>query len=287
MLVTGATGALGRRLVPLLRERGWRVRALVHTREAAAADESIRGDLAEPATLSAALAGAHGVIHLAALTHARRRRAYETVNTHGTRALANAAREAGIERLVHVSTRAISPEGGWYSASKHLAEEEVRRSRVPHVIVRLPDVYGMGGDEGVDRLIDAVRAGRCIPMAGAGADELCPAHADDVVRALGAALESPAAAGRTYTLAGECVTFRAFVEACADALGVEAQVLPLPVPLVAAVSIAARVIPLPIYPDQLARLRAPKPAASPEAEAELGFTPRPLAAGLRNLRGAA
>jgi hypothetical protein len=47
--------------------------------------------------------------------------------------------------------------------------------------------------------------------------------------------------------------------------------------------LVARVAPLPLYPDQLARLRAPRPAPSPEAAAELGFAPRPLEAGLRGL----
>jgi hypothetical protein len=44
--------------------------------------------------------------------------------------------------------------------------------------------------------------------------------------------------------------------------------------------LAARFLPLPFYPDQLARLRAPKPPPSPEAAADLGFAPRPLREGL-------
>ncbi len=47
--------------------------------------------------------------------------------------------------------------------------------------------------------------------------------------------------------------------------------------------VAARALPLPIYPDQGARLRSPKPAPSPEAADDLGFRPRPLTDGLRAL----
>ena len=62
------------------------------------------------------------------------------------------------------------------------------------------------------------------------------------------------------------------------------RVRPVPVAAVAALGLLGRVLPLPVYPDQLARLRAAdKPEVSPEAEQELGFRTRPLAEGLAGL----
>jgi nucleoside-diphosphate-sugar epimerase len=148
------------------------------------------------------------------------------------------------------------------------------------VVVRLPEVYGAGSAEGVDAIIDAARGGRAIPLVGRGADEVCPVHVDDVTAALAAALDAPA--GRTYTLAGECMTTRAFADACVAAFG-GGRIVRVPVAAVRALSLAARFAPLPLYPDQLARLRARRPAPSPEAAADLGFAPRPLEAGLRAL----
>lgn len=287
MLVTGASGRLGGRLLPLLRERGWRIRALVHRHApAAAADESIQGDLLDRESLGRATRDVDAVVHLAAVTHARSRGAYDRVNVEGTCSILGAAADAGAPRFLHVSTRAVAPEGGWYSASKHRAEELVRATELPWSIVRLPEVYGAGGGEGVDLVIDAVRRGRRVPMVGAGEHELCPVHVDDILPALAAALEAPEAIGKTYTLGGECLSFRQVVEACAFAFGERARYLRIPAAAVALAASAARVLPLPLYPDQPARLAAPKPALSTDAADELGFLPRSLADGLRASGGA-
>jgi 2-alkyl-3-oxoalkanoate reductase len=272
--------------VPLLRDGGWRVRALTRRRSVPAADEAARGDLGDPESLRRAASGTDAVIHLAAVTHARSARAYELVNVDGTRELLSAAGTAGIRRFVHVSTRAISPTGGWYSASKHRAEELVRAAGLPFVIVRLPDVYGAGGHEGVDRALEAARSGRRVPMVGRGEDEVCPVHVDDALSAIVQAVSSPQALGKTYTLAGECVSFRELLETEAATRGVPANLAPVPRSLVALAGVAARAIPLPLFPDQLARLQAPKPPPTPEAESDLAFRPRGLAQGLADLRPA-
>jgi NADH dehydrogenase len=276
VLVTGAAGGLGRALIPVLRSRDWRVRALVHRRPVEAADEQVGGDLRDAASLVRAADGAEAVLHLAARTHARRTADYSEANVEGTRRLL----AAGLPRFVHVSTRAIGEGGGGYSDSKREAERLVERSEAEWVIVRLPEVYGAGSTEGVDAIIEGARRGRAIPLVGRGDDEVCPVHIDDVTAALAAALDAPR--GRTYTLAGECMTTRAFVEACVSTFG-GGRIVRVPVAAVRALGLASRVAPLPLYPDQLARLRAPKPAPSPEAADELGFAPRPLAEGLRAL----
>jgi nucleoside-diphosphate-sugar epimerase len=281
VLVTGAAGGIGRALVPALRERGWRVRCLRHRRPIADADEVVAGDLGDPASLARAAAGATAVLHLAARTHARRPRDYDEANVAGTRRLLDAAREAGVERFVHVSTRAIGAAGGAYSRSKLAAEGVVEGSGLEWTIVRLPEVYGAGSAEGVDDVIARARRGTPIPVVGRGDDLVCPVHVDDAVAALAAALTAPAAAGKVYTLAGDCLTVRDFARACAAAFGTRSRIVDVPLPALRALSLAARVAPLPLYPDQLARLRAPKPPRSPEAAADLGFAPRALADGLR------
>ena len=284
VLVTGASGALGRPLLRELAGRGWRRRALVHRRAVDEADEHVAGDLRDIGSLRAAATGVDAVVHLAGLTHARDPRAYREVNVAGTEALLDACRREGVGRFVLVSTRAVSPEGGAYSRSKLGAEEAVRASGLPFVVVRLPEIYGAGGAEGVDRIVARVGKGRAVPVVGAGSDEVCPVLLDDVLPAVALCLDPSAApAGRTYTLAGPCLSTRAFAEACARAHGARSRVVGLPVAIVRALSQLARVVPLPLYPDQLDRLRAGKPPASPEAASELGFRPRAVENGLAAL----
>lgn len=271
VLVTGAAGGIGSRLVAALRAKSRRVRSLQHRRDVEG-DEIVRGDLRDAASIARATDGVDAVIHLAAVTHARAPAAYE-VNVTGTRALVDAF--AG--RVVHVSTRAIDPRGGAYSASKAQAEDVARGSQ-EWVIVRLPEVYGAGGAEGVDGIIERARRGNAIPIVGNGGDEVCPVHVDDAVSALVAALDAPA--GRTYTLAGDCTTIRDFAEEAVRLLGSSSRIIGVPVAAVAVAARLARFLPLPLYPDQLARLRAPKESDASNARADLGFEPRGLAEGL-------
>jgi 2-alkyl-3-oxoalkanoate reductase len=285
ILVTGASGPIGARLVALLQGRGWPVRGLVRRRPVANVDGVVRGDLLNGATLDAAVDGVEIVVHLAAVTHARRPRTYVETNLTGTVRLLDAAARHGVRRFVHVSTRAVSDAGGAYSRSKHMAEQAVREAPIDHTIVRLSEIYGGAGVEGIDQIVARARRDAAIPVVGDGADRICPMHVDDAVAALAGAVAAPAASGRTYTLGGECLTVREFAEACVRAFSSKSRIRSVPVVAVAALGQLGRVLPLPIYPDQLARLRAAdKPEVSPEAEGELGFKTRTLDEGLAGLR---
>jgi NADH dehydrogenase len=283
ILLTGGSGRLGRRLVPALRAAGWRVRCLVRDREVPEADERARGSLGDTDSLVAAANGVTAVMHVAALTHARRAFEYTEANKLGTRNLVEAAEAEGVEHFVLVSTRAIDPRGGAYSRSKAEAEAIVRRSSTAHTIMRLPEVYGAGGSEGLDQIISLVRADARVPIVGRGEDVVCPMYVDDAVAACVGGLERAEARGNTYTLAGDCLSTRAFAEEVVRAFSSSSSIVGVPRMAVWAASMLARFAPLPIYPDQLERLSAPKPPRTPEAERELGFSYRPLRDGLRRL----
>ena len=284
ILVTGASSAIGTRVVEQLRGRGRAVRCLVRRRPVAIADECVRGDLGDGSTLDAAVHGAEVVLHLAAVTHARRSRDYVETNVLGTQRLLDAAARHGVRRFVHVSTRAVSETGGAYSRSKLQAERAVAAAPVEHTIVRLSEMYGGAGTEGIDDIVTRARRGAVIPIVGEGAERVCPMHVDDAVAALVGAVAAPGASGHTYTLGGACMSIREFAQACARAFSTASRPRSVPVPAVVALGLLGRVLPLPIYPDQLARLRAgDKPQPSPEAEQELGFRTRPLAEGLAAL----
>jgi len=277
VLVTGASGSLGRVLLELLGQRDVPTRCLVHRRPVEGSAGSVRGDLADLGSLERAVAGAGAVVHLAALTHARVAGAYDEVNLRGTQRLLGAAETAGVRRFVHVSTRAVSPGGGAYSRSKAAAEAAVAAAALDTVIVRLPELYGAGGTEGVDRICALALQGSAIPVVGRGQHELRPLHVGDAAQALAGALE---AAPGTYTLGGPPVSVREFAERCIAASGSASRLRFVPRGAVAMAGRLGRILPLPVYPDQLARLEAPKPAVTPSAETSLGFRSRSLDEGL-------
>jgi nucleoside-diphosphate-sugar epimerase len=275
---------MGRRAVRRLKSRGFTVRSLVHRNAVVEADEQLPGSLDDFRTLDQAVRGVDVVVHLAAATHARDPRTYEIVNTRGTANLVRAAERAGVQRFVHASTRAISVKGGAYSVSKLHAEAIVRRSAVEHTILRLAEVYGGGGQVGIDRIVDAARRGASVLIVGDGSDRICPIHVDDAVAAVSAAVDAPTAAGKEYTIGGGCLTVLDFVAACQGAFGSDSRLIRVPTRVVGVAAWAARLLPLPLYPDQLQRLQSPKDDPSPEAASDLGFEPRPLSEGLAMLR---
>lgn len=283
VLVTGASGKLGGVLCSALQANGWHVRALRHRHVPPVYDELADGSLESVTGLSAAARGASAILHLAAVTHARRASMYDRVNVRGTANLIEAARAADVTRIVFVSTRAISVDGGAYSRSKAEAERIVSTSGVPYAIVRLPEVYGAGGAEGVDGVIERALSGRRIPVVVAKAAQICPVHVGDVVPTLVRSLENPEALGKTYTLAGDCMSLRMFTDLCIETFRSSSTVLGLPTSGIRALGWFSRFLPLPIYPDQLSRLLAAKPPRSVDAADDLDFAPRPLRQGLLSL----
>ena len=141
ILVIGATGMLGRPVAERLHAEGFAVRALARSPERARAllppgVEIVQGDVAQPETLARALDGCTGV-HIN-LKGGPAEADYERVEHQGTRAVAEAARAAGVRQLTYLSAYSIaahtatSPE----ARAKWQAEEAIRASGVPYTIFR-------------------------------------------------------------------------------------------------------------------------------------------------------
>ncbi|GAA1650413.1 SDR family oxidoreductase [Georgenia ruanii] len=135
VLLTGASGQLGRVVAPALAVAGHGVRAL--SREGRADDGPVRwvrGDLATGAGLAEAVAGADAVVHLASAPY---RRGYtRQVDVEGTYRLAAAARAAGVGHLVYVSIVGVDAVPWGYYRVKLAAEEAVRTSGVGWTVLR-------------------------------------------------------------------------------------------------------------------------------------------------------
>lgn len=224
ILVTGATGFIGSRLVSSLLGRGDAVIAMVRGTAAEGrlpADvERRRGDLGIPASLRGACEGADAVMHLASRAETEDRRgpdeeeAHRQVTVEGTRRLLAEARAAGVRRFVFMSSVKAMGEGGAdcldeatephpvsaYGRAKLAAEALVAqagREGMETVVLRLPMVYGPNPKGSLVRMIAAVDAGRFPPLPEVG-NRRSMVHVEDAVTALLLAAGHERAPGHLY-----------------------------------------------------------------------------------------
>ena len=211
ILVTGATGFVGSHIAEALVRRGHHVRvSLRKTSDLRWIDgldvERVVADLAEAADLKRLVDGTRAVVHGAGITRARRPGEFMAVNADVTRALARAARDAGCERFILLSSLAARgpdqamAEGdapvSWYGLSKLTAErhlDEVHRSGGLHgVALRLGGVYGPRDTDLLTLFQSASYGLLPLPPRGLRAQ---PIHVDDAVTAVQAALEDRVSCG--------------------------------------------------------------------------------------------
>lgn len=251
--VTGGTGFLGSHLVEALRRQGWTVTALARSGPARCAllargCRVVDGDLSNATGLSALVAGARIVFHLGGLVAARSEAEFLRVNAEGTAALARAAAAARVQRLIYVSSLAVTGPTvpgrpldervvprplTAYGRSKLRGEEAVRLSGAPFTIVRPSVVYGPR-DRQLLRVFRLARRG-VLPTLGNGAQELSLVYAADIADALIAAASSAVCEGRTYhAVHPEIVTQRQLGEAIAVAVGRRVLRVTIPAPAVRA-----------------------------------------------------
>jgi nucleoside-diphosphate-sugar epimerase len=253
VLVTGATGFTGGHLARALKARGDDVYAMVRTSAASTplADAGIqirRGDLADPASLPAALAGIDVVYNIAALY----RQAglpdaiYHQVNGAAVGQLIEAAATAGVRRVVHCSTVGVHGDvehppagedaplrpGDVYQVAKVEGERAARdaaaRTGMEVVIARPSGIYGPG-DRRLLKLFRGVARRRFVIL-GDGKIFYHLTYIDDLIEGFRLCGEVPRAAGRTYILAGgEVPTLNELAALIARDAGVPAPSLHLPV----------------------------------------------------------
>jgi nucleoside-diphosphate-sugar epimerase len=248
-LVTGATGFVGGHLVDALRARGDSITALVRSPARAAALERpdltlIRGDLHSHEALQAATAGQDVIYHVAGAVAARTEAEYLRANREGTANLiAAATASGGGQRFVLVSSGAAGgptppgrPASGteaahpvtMYGRSKLAAEDAVRSSALPWVIVRPPTVYGPRDRENLIKVFRMVRFG-VAPVMGGGTMEISAIYAPDLAEGLIAAAGSESALGHTwYVNHPEILTTGGMIHAIARTMGRSVRTIGVP-----------------------------------------------------------
>jgi len=254
-LVTGGSGFLGTHLVARLAGLGWAVRCAARRpweRPPPGVEVAVVGEVGPATDWAAALEGTEIVFHLAARAHVPAESEHASdaqfarVNVEGSARLARAAAQAGVRRVVYVSTigvhgdrtdgaaideaSAFNPATA-YARSKLHGEEAMRAEspagREP-AILRPPLVVGAGVPGNLRRLLRLVASGVPLPLASVRNRRSLVA-ADNLVDALVLCGEKPDAGGQAFVVAdGEDLATPELVQSLAEGLGVRARLLPLP-----------------------------------------------------------
>lgn len=240
VLVTGATGLLGRMTAERLITAGHTVTVMQRHTSGLAADEII-GDITVASDVSRAMAGQDGVVHLAARVAVTGHwDEFARTNVEGTRTMLTGARRAGVHRFVHVSTPSVAHAGdalvgapagaadpgatrGHYATSKALAENlalTASDDAMSVVAVRPHLVWGPGDTQLVGRIVERARAGR-LALVGHGGALVDSTYVDNAADALVAALRAaPRIGGRSFVVSnGEPRTIAELVGRIVAAVG--------------------------------------------------------------------
>ncbi len=299
ILVTGATGKVGRALVRRLTAAGEPVRCLVRNPKRLGA-ERVRvqialGDLREPASFRNALRGVDTVIHLAGTAHDQPRTSIEEVNAVATLRLLRTAERAGARRFMFFGAldAQLHSRARFYR-SKALARTAVERSPLETTVFS-PSIVYAPGDKWLTTL-ERFSYLPAMPLSGSGSALYQPIWADDAADCVMAALAgeaagsadgngaaSPGGESRSYELAGpETLSYEAMVETVLEASGRERPLLHLPVPVVkSALRGLGRVAGPQVFAtwEEAQVLLEPMTTPRGTADAEsLGITPQPMGA---------
>jgi len=305
ILITGATGFVGRFLCSRLLADGWGVRGTVLASESSESlvvgvEPTAVRPLGTDTAWGDALAGVDTVIHLAARVHvmddpeADPLVVFRRVNVEGTARLAREAARAGVGRFVFVSSikvcgeesaAAYTPDSSPnptdpYGISKWEAEQALRKIEAETglgvVVIRPTLVYGPGVKANFLKMMKTVSRGIPLPLASI-ANRRSLIYVGNLVDALATCAVHPEAVGQTYLLSdGEDVSTPQLIRLTAMALGAPVRLFPLPVSFM---RLAGR---LTGKGDAVNRLTGSLTVDSSKIRSELGWKPPyTMEAGLR------
>ena len=268
VLVTGASGFIGRTMCVDLAQRGNIVRAVMRERCRATGlpGELVQiADIGADADWSSAFAGVDAVVHLAARVHVMRDdvlqplAAFRAVNVVGTERLARAAAAQGVKRFVYLSSIKVNGEGtppgqhytaddvpapvDPYGISKHEAEQKLRQvareTGLEMVIIRPVLVYGPGVKANFLSMMRWLHKGVPLPL-GAIRNQRSLVAIDNLIDLVVTCLRHPNAPNQTFLVSdGQDLSTTALLRRTAAALGRPARLIPVPMP---ALQAAARLL---------------------------------------------
>jgi uncharacterized protein YbjT (DUF2867 family) len=289
--IFGGSGFVGTQLVQALARAGYRVRVAVrrpdlagHLRPLGTVGQVVpmQANLRNADSVMAAVRGATVVINLAAVGVEKGKQRFRAINVTGARRVAEAAKAAGAQRLIHMSVIGAdlnSP--SLFARSRAMGEAEVKAA-YPDVIIFRPSLIFGVGDDFFNKLGMLARMLPVMPLFG-GKTKFQPVYVGDVAEALAQAAMGNVKAGRTYELGGpEVLSNRALVERVLRDTNRSNPILPLPNAVGKLLAWPMGILPRPLITGEQVTLLGIDNVVSDEAIREkrtlagIGIVPRPL-----------
>jgi uncharacterized protein YbjT (DUF2867 family) len=286
ILITGATGYIGRHLVIRLAAQGERPRCLVREMNRAKrilpADkvELVQGATTSPDSLDAAVQGVDTIVHAAFLTADRKQSTgneYEKTNVQGTTHLIQAAKKAGVKRVVEIGGLGTRPDKpGSYMQGRYLAEKMLKESGLDWTIIQPSVLFGKNAPF-IKGLVDLIRTSPVVPLIGGGKIMFQPIYVEDVVTVIIKVLEDPVStANKTYTIGGPAYySFTQIIDALLQATHKQRIKVPAPTSLVGVgAAVMEAVLPKPpLTKAAMALFTFDNTTDLRSVERDFGFTP--------------
>ena len=227
--ITGATGFVGSHLTTRLVSEGHEVVRLARRPRSGDADIVV-SHLDDVNQLSEAFAGCDAVAHCAGINRELGEQTYERVHVEGTRNVVEAAKAAGVEKIMLMSFLRARPDcGSPYHESKWQAEEIMRNSGLDYTILKAGVVYGRG-DHMLDHLSHALHTFPVFGLVGMKEKSIRPLAVEDLVHVMRAALVDRRLKRQTVAVLGpEEIYLSEAVRRVAEVVGKQPLMFPLPV----------------------------------------------------------
>ena len=228
ILVTGASGFVGSRLLKTLSEQNKRIRCFVRSKTSRMNSlnrsmEIVEGNLLDRDAVDAAVNGVKQVVHLAAVIQSYDPELVRQVNVEGTRNLIRSCMEHGVEQFIFFSTiNVILPVKNQYSESKLAAECIIQESSLNYTILRPSIIYGEGDTGTIAKLISSVKNNKIIFLIKEGQYKHQPIYVGDIVESIYTLLNNPVKFKKKtlFLVSNDIITFNDLVDLISNLIGV-------------------------------------------------------------------
>ncbi|WP_436642223.1 complex I NDUFA9 subunit family protein [Microbaculum sp. FT89] len=236
--VFGGSGFVGRHVVRALARRGYRVRVAVRRPDLAGFLQPLGGvgqihavqaNIRNRESIDRAVAGSDAVVNLVGILYESGRQSFDVVQAFGPGAVAAAARDAGVGRMVHISAIGADANSESDYARTKAAGEAAVKTAFPDAVIMRPSIVFGPEDDFFNRFGAMARLVPVLPLIGGGATRFQPVYVGDVAEAVAQGVDGKLKPGTAYELGGpEIRTFKQLLEYILKVTGRRRILAPLP-----------------------------------------------------------